>query len=244
LTENTKIEEPSTPGPTTESSTARDLMMPFRVLVSPLRTFSQLAQKPTAKGLITLAVLIVVITAATQYASATRIILTIDGQPIGFAATDSFSSWFISILATTNFYIVLYWLVAASALALVGRFFGKKEVKLRHGLVILGYVLAVLVILYAVRTITYLALPPITFDIASWPPAEQATRDAVLNRMSQEWGSLPVYQFGSYFTLVSFVWLVILGAVAVKAMRDTSWSKSFLVSLTGFMIAVVIFGFP
>ena len=245
MTENTKIkEEPSTPSPPIETSTAMDLMLPFRVLVSPLRTFGQLAQKPTAKGLITLAVLIVAVTTTTQYASATRIFLTINVQPTSFTATDSFPNWFTGILATTNLYIVLYWLVFAAGLALVSRFFGKKEVKLRNVLVILGYLLSVLVVLYAVRTITYLALPPITFDIGSWPPVEQATTDAVLNRMSQEWGSLFVYQFGSYFTLVSFAWLVLLGVIAVKNIRDTSWSKASVVSIAGFMITVLLFGFP
>ena len=221
-----------------------DLMLPFRVLVSPLRTFGQLAQKPTAKGLVTLAVLILVITAAAQYATATRIFLTINGQPTSFTATDLFPNWFTSILATTNLYIVLYWLVFASGLALVGRFFGGKQVKLRSLLVILAYLLSVLIVLYAVRTITYLALPPIAFETGSWPPVEQAQIDAALNLMSQNWGSLLAYQIGSYFTFVSFAWLVLLGVVAVKATRDISWPKASLVSVAGFMFTAFLFGFP
>lgn len=244
MTENTKIEDASTPSPITKSSTAMDLILPFRVLISPLRTFGQLAQKPTAKGLITLAVLILVITAAAQYATATKIFLTINGQPTSFTATDFFANWFTNILATTNIYIVMYWLVFAVGLALVGRFFGGKEVKLRSSFVILGYLLSVLVVLYTVRTITYLALPPIAFETGSWPPVEQAEIDAALSRMSQNWGPLLVYQFGSYFTLVSFAWLVLLGIVAVKAMRDISWPKASLVSVAGFMLTAFLFGLP
>jgi len=244
LTENTKTEEASTPTPINKSSTAMDLMLPFRVLVSPLKTFGQLAQRSSAKGLVTLAVLILVITTAAQYATATRIFLTVDGQPTSFIATGSFANWFTNILASTGFSIILYWLIFASGIALVGRFFGGREVKLRNSLVILAYLLSVLVVLYAVRAVTYLALPPITFATGSWPPVEQADIDAALSSMSQNWGPLLVYQFGSYFTFVSFVWLVLLGVVAVKAMRDISWTKASLVSVIGFMIAVFLFGLP
>jgi hypothetical protein len=135
-------------------------------------------------------------------------------------------------------------LIIAAALALVGRFFGGKEVKLRNSLVILAYLLSVFVVLYAVRAITYLALPPITFEIGSWPPVDEAAINAALELISHNWGSLLVYQFGGYFTFVSLVWLVLLGAIAVKTMRDISWAKASLVSVTGFMIAVLLFGLP
>lgn len=246
MTENTKTEDTSipAPAPTIESSTAMDLMLPFRVLVSPLRTFSQLAQRATAKGLVTLAALIFVVTTAAQYATATKISLTIDGQPISFIATTSFTNWFTNSLASTSFSIILYWLIFATGLALLGRFAGGKEVKLRNALVISAYLLSVLLVLYAVRTITYLALPPITFGTGSWPPVDQTAIDEALTLISQQWGSLLAYQIGSYFTFVSFAWLVLLGAVAVKTMRDTSWSKAALVSVAGFVITVILFGLP
>lgn len=244
MTENKESEEASAPTPPIESSTVMDLILPFRVLVSPLRTFEQLAQRSTAKGLITLAALILVVATASQYATATKIFLTVDSQPTSFVRTDSFASWFPSILATTGFSIILYWLVSASGIALLGRFFGGKEVKLRNSLVIFAYLLSVLVVLYAVRLVTYLALPPITFGIGSWPPVDPTAIDDALSLISQQWGSLFVYQFGSYFTFVAFVWLILLGMVAVKTMRDISWSKASLVSVAGFMITVLLFGLP
>ncbi len=188
--------------------------------------------------------LILIVVAAAQYATATRIFLTINNQPTSFIATDSFANWFTSILASTSFFIVIYWLIVASGLALVSRFFGGKEVKLRNSLVIFAYLLSVFIVLYAVRAITYLALPPITFDVGSWPPVDQVAIDAALERIGQNWGGLLVYQFGSYFTFASLVWLVLLGTIAVKAMREISWTKASLVSVIGFMIAVLLFGLP
>jgi hypothetical protein len=244
MTKNTKTEDTSAQMPIIESSTAKDLLLPFRVLVMPLRTFGQLAQRPTAKGLITLAALIIIIIATSQYATATRIYLTIDGQPASFVLTGSFTNWFTNILASTGIFVLLYWLIIAASIALVGRFFGGKQVKLRTSLVIFAYLLSVFVVLYAVRAITYMALPPITFATSSWPPMDEAAINEVLELISQNWGGLLVYQFGSYFTFVALVWLVLLGAIAVRTMRDISWAKASLVSVAGFMIAVLLFGLP
>ncbi len=244
MTQKPETTDTSAPTPTVESSIIMDLLLPFRVLVTPLRTFGQLAQRSTTKGLVTLAALILIVVAAAQYATATRIFLTINEQPTSFIATDSFANWFTSILASTSLFIVIYWLIVASGLALVSRFFGGKEVKLRNSLVIFAYLLSVFIVLYAVRAITYLALPPITFDIGSWPPVDPTAIDAALERIGQNWGGLLIYQFGSYFTFVSLVWLVLLGTIAVRAMRDISWAKASLVTVIGFMIAVLLFGLP
>jgi Yip1 domain len=243
-TENTKTEETTAPIQPIESSTAMDLLLPLRVLVSPIRTFTQLAQRSTAKGLITLAALIVLIVAAAQYATATRVYLTIDSQSVNFTATASFTTWFAGILGSTISFIVLYWLIIAASLALIGRFFGGKAIGLRTALVIFSYMLSVFIVLYAVRTITYLSLPPITFDVSSWPPTDEVAINAALERISQNWGSLLVYQIGSYFTFAALAWLIILGAIAVKTMREISWTRAALVSITGIMIAALLFGLP
>jgi len=240
----TKTEETTPASKAAESSAAMDLILPFRVLVLPLRTFRQLAQKPTAKGLITLAALIPLVSALAQYASATKIILTVDGQLTSFLATNGFSDWLVRTFTSTIIYILIYWLVFAVGLALTGRFFKGRETSLRHSFVILGYLLSVLVVLYAVRVAMYLALPPISFGISSWPPTEQAGIDEAVALMTQTWGSLYVYQFGTYFSLVAFAWLVLLGGIAVKTMREISWTKASIVSFLGFLFTGLLFGLP
>jgi hypothetical protein len=221
-----------------------DLLLPLRVLVTPIRTFTQLARRPTTKGLVTLVALLGILVAVSQYATATRIYLTINDQPSSLVLTDSFLNWFTNALASTSIFIVLYWLIIAATLALIGRFFGGRQVGLRTSLVVFSYLLSVFVVLYAVRALTYTVLPPITFATGSWPPVDEAATNAALELISQNWGSLLIYQFGSYFTFVALVWLVILGAIAVKAMREISWTKASLISVTGFMIALLLFGLP
>jgi len=241
----TKAEETATESQATKSSTAMDLILPFKVLVMPLGTFRQLAQRPAAKGLVTLAALILVVSALGHYAFATKIILRVDGQLTSFLATSGFADWFTRTFAQTlSLYILMYWFMFALGLALAGRSFKGRETTLRNSFVILGYLLSVLVVLYAVRAVMYLALPSIPFEISSWPPSEQVEIDNVVTLISEIWRPLFIYQFGMYFSLVAFAWLVLLGGVAVKTMREISWAKASIVTFVGFLFPVVLFGLP
>ena len=244
MSEKKTTEEPKKASPVAESSSATDFALPFRVLITPLKTFGQLAQRPTAKGLITLSVLILAITAAAQYASATKIFLTVNGQPASLLASDGFAGWFGAAVLTSSGYAIMYWLVLVVGLALISRTVGGKDVSLRGSLVILGYLLSVFVVIYTVRTIMYLALPSIVFPIGSWPPVDQVDVDAAVSLITRDWDPLLVYQFGKYFTVVGFGWLAVLGTIAVKQMREISWTKASIVSVVGFMFTFFLFGLP
>ena len=230
--------------PPIESSTAKDLILPFRILVSPFRTFKQLAQRPAAKGLITLLALVFAITAAAQYASATRIWLTINTMPTSFLQTDNFATWFAASFSSSILYTLMYWFMLTIGLVLISKTLKGRETSLRNSFVIFGYLLLVFVVLYAVRALMYLALPSIQFQSDSWPPMSQAAVDDALNLMAQSWGPLFAYQFGSYFTFVSLAWLVILGMIAVKTMREISWLKASIVSVIASLITVFLLQFP
>jgi len=225
-------------------ATVKDLALPFRILISPLKTFRQLAQNPNLKGYVSLSALLVVLTATTVYAFASKIFLNINGRT-SFLATDLFNSWFTSNFASTLFYIVFYWLIFASGLALISKTVGGKETSWRALFIVLGYLLSVFIILYAVRTVLYLSLPPLYFEqSSSWPPVEQVEADAALTLISQDWGRLYTYQFLTYFPLIAFAWLVILGAIAVKVLREVSWARALMVSVIGLFITLFLFGPP
>lgn len=228
-----------------ENATIREIFLPFTILISPIKAFSQLAQRPAAKGLISVSALVLIAAAAAQYASATKIIIEINGEPTSFVATDLFVTWLTNIFLSTSFSILLYWLVLASGLALISRTFGGKQISWRVLYVSFGYLLSVFMVLYAVRAVVYLTLPSLYFEnVSSWPPLDQVQVDYALNLMAENWGSNYVYQFGSFFTLVAFVWLVVLGAIAVKTIREISWRKAAAVSIIGFSITLFLFGFP
>jgi hypothetical protein len=221
-----------------------DLILPFRILVSPLRTFKQLAQRPAAKGLITLFALVFAITAAAQYASATRIWLTINNVSTSFLQTGNFTTWFAASFSTSILYTIMYWFMLTIGLVLISKTLKGKDTGLRNSFVAFGYLLSVFVVLYAVRALMYLALPSIQFQTDSWPPMSQTAVDDALILMAQSWGPLFAYQFGSYFTLVSLAWLVILGMIAVKTMREVSWVKASIVSVVASLITVFLLQLP
>jgi len=241
---NAETEVVATRSEATKGSTVMDLILPLRVLVMPLKTFSQLAQKPTAKGLITLAALVLMVSALSQYVSATKIILRVDGQLTSFLATGGFTDWFIGTFTSTTLYILVYWLAFAVFLALTSRFFKGRETTLRSSFVILAYLLSVFVVLYAVRAAMSLALPSISFETSSWPPSDPVEKDNAVALMNQTWEHLFIYQFLTYFSLVAFVWLVLLGGIAVKTMREISWTKASVVSIVGFLFTLFFFGLP
>jgi len=223
----------------------KDLVLPFRILISPFKTFSQLVQKTSLKGLISLSALIIVVVAAAQYASATKIDLQIDGQRTSFLATSAFNDWFASSLVWTAFWILLYWLAFTSFLMLISKTFGGKDISWRILFVNFAYLLSVFIVLYAVRAAVYFALPTLYFqDISSWPPVDTEVANAASKLMTDSWGPLFAYQFGIFFTLIAFAWLIVLGAIAVKALREVTWGKAVAVSVIGFSIVLFLFGLP
>jgi len=225
-----------------ENTVIKDIVLPFKILISPLKTFRQLAQKPDAKGLVSLSAVLLLVTAASLYASATKIDINIDGQRTSLTATNVFNGWFASSVAITILSILLYWLVFASGLALISRILGGKEISLRALFVCLAYMLSVSVVLYAVRVVVYLALPSVYFETSSsWPPVDV---DAASNLFEQSWSPLFAFQFGTVFTFVAFLWLVLLGAIAVRAQREFTWGKAFAVSFAGFSITLLLLGLP
>jgi len=231
----------STPTPT---RSLKDLVLPFKILVSPFKTFSQLAQSPRVVGLASLLGLLVAFAAITIYASATKIDLNINDQRTSFVVTEAFNGWFVSSVTSTMLNILLYWLVFATGLAIISRMFAGKQTSLALQLVSLAYLLSVFIALYAVRFVIYLALPPIPFNISSWPPTSEADVTNVLNLMKETWGPLPAYQFATIFSFLGFVWLLIMGAIAVKYLREVSWVKAFAVSIIGFAVTLLLFGVP
>lgn len=228
-----------------EKKTLSAVILPFKVLISPSKAFNEIAQNPSFKGLFPLSALILVVIAATLYAFASKIVLNING-PTSLLATDFFPSWYTNVFVSTLVYIILYWSVFASSLALLSKMLGGKETSWRAVLVVLASLLSVFIILYAVRALMYLALPSIYFtDNSSWPPVSQSPEEsAAFALFSQSWSSLSVYQFLNFFPWFALAWLVALGAMAIRALREVSWTRATIVSVICFAIALILFGLP
>lgn len=227
-----------------ELTTAKQIALPFKVLISPIRTFSQLAQKPAAIGLISLSALILLVTAAFLYAYATRLIININNQPTSFLVTDFFSGWYVGVFTSTALNIFLYWAIFAIGLTLISRMFGGKDTSWRAMLVVFGYVSSIFIVLYGVRAVMYLALPPIDFYfLSTWPPnSDQISQTSQL--FQDTWGPLYAYQLTSVFTYAALGWLVLLAAIAVRALRGVGWGRAIAVAAISFTFTLFLFGIP
>jgi len=228
-----------------ELTTAEQMILPFKVLISPLKTFGQLAQKPAAMGLISLSALILLVTAVTLYTSATRIIININGQPTNLLVTDYFSPWYVGVFASTALNVFLYWAILALGLTLISRMFGGKDTSWRAMLVVFGYVSSVFIVLYVVRAVMYLALPSIDFYfLSTWPPTSESQRSQIVQLVQDMWGPLYAYQLTNMFTFVALAWFVLLAAIAVRALRGVGWGRAIAVAAISFTFTLLLFGMP
>jgi len=243
-TEPATAEQAEVPVQVPEMTTAKQLFLPLKVLISPLKTFSFLAQRPSTKGLISLSALILVLTASTLYAFASRVVVNINEQRTSFLVLGSFNNWYTSYIASTVFGIVLYWLVFATGIILISRLLGGKNVSLRILFTSLAYLLSVFVFLYAVRTVIYLTLPSLYFkDLSNWPPMNETERNSAISVIEKGWGTLPS-EIELVLSFAALVWLAVLGAVAVKTLREVNWSKAVLVSLSVIAFTFLLFRLP
>lgn len=240
------IEEQPTPTAeqAPELTTVKQMLLPLKILISPVKTFGQLVHKSALKGLLSLSALILVATAATLYTFATKVFVNINDQPTSFLAADSFSNWYISYLVSTTFGIVVYWLIFATGLVLISRMLGGKDISFRILFPDLAYLLSVFVILYAVRTVVYWTLPSLYFsELSHWPPINDAEISSAVSVIEKNWGSLPS-EIDFIFSFASFAWLAILGTAAVKVLRELQWKRAILVSVIAITFTFFLLRLP
>ena len=103
------------------------MFSPLKVLVSPFKTFREMSQNPQAKGLLLVLALLLAATAGTQYTSASKIFLVINGQPTSLLNSNIFTGYMISSLVDIALIFLANWIIYAGALFLLVKAFGEKE---------------------------------------------------------------------------------------------------------------------
>lgn len=242
MTKLTNTTEPQEEAPSklTERQTLKSLVYPFKVIVFPFKTFKEIAQNPDIKGVILLAGIVLLATASVQFASASKIFLTLYTPPSGLLATNLFSGYLLSAMVESLFAFILNWLIYAGALLLIGRLLGEKGSPWRPFLILVGYAFSVVIIRVAVSAILISTLPQIDFQLNTWPPVTEKDAVHASDQINAIWGPTLAFQAGVYFNLLIDAWLVMLGAIAVHAYRQISWSKAATISLTAYFIYFIL----
>lgn len=212
------------------------IVYPFKVIVSPLRAFKEIAQNPSIVGAVVLFALLLVTNAASLYASASKIILKIDGSPISLLASSMFSDFMLlsSIEMALAFFVT--WFVYASILFLLMKILGEKSQRWLPFFILVGYVFSVFIIRTVVTTLLISTLPDLPLEISEWPPATPEDYTAYTNTFNAVWASTLASQVTTFVFLIVYGWFIALSAVAVHASREITWRKAMVISLVALLV--------
>jgi len=234
---STADQQGETPSKLTENQKLKALVYPFKVIVSPFKAFKEIAQNPDIKGFALIIGLILLATLGVQFSWASKIILTIGTQPTSLFATTLFPGFLLSAMIETIFVFLLNWLVFSGALFLITMVLSQGGSPWRRFLILIGYAFSVFIIRVAASAVLISTLPEIDFrPLATWPPITEDEATLVRDRINAAWGDSMVFQVGMYFNLAIDAWLVMLGAIAVHASREITWSKAVTVSVIAYFI--------
>lgn len=205
---------------------------PLRVLVSPLKAFQRIAAYPDLRGLLLVIVLLIAAAAGLQFTVSSKI------QLMGTSLVDTsfFESVLVSGVVQSFSIFIISWLIFAAALLLLSSLLGAKGGSWSQLFIIIGYALSVFVLRTVVSALLILTLPPINFNLSAWPPTTETDITNVNNQIAADWGPLPGFQVGGYINLIFDAWLVILGAVAMRAYKGVTWSRAAIIAVTAYLI--------
>ncbi len=222
---------------------------PFRVIVSPLKTFKEIMQNPDFKGILLIAGIVTLGTGVLYYAQSSKLFFSIGGTPTNFVASNEFAGGLATALTSTVLYFAFNWLVFGGILFLVMRGFGQKGGSWRLFFILVGYAFSVMIIQSVVNASLALTLPNIYFsNITMWPSTQDETQTfnkLVNDGIQANWGPTPAYQAIAYylsFPLINIIdiWLVILSVVVVRTFAGMSWGKSAIVSVCAYAIRLLL----
>jgi hypothetical protein len=234
---NEPRQEQLTPNELTKHSLRKALAYPFEVLVSPLKAYKEIVQNPDARGLILVVGLVLLATVAVQLASASKIFLSLYTPPSSLLVTNLLIGYLLTALVGTGLSFVLQWLIFAGALLLFARLLGEKgSSPWRQFFTLIGYAFSVFIIRIGVSAVLISTLPPIDFQLATWPPPNASESLIASDRISNIWGPMFAYQAGVYFNLLIDVWLVILSTIALHTHREITWGKAAMVSVIAYFL--------
>ena len=128
------------------------------------------------------------------------------------------------------------WLLFAGALLVITTVMGAKGGSWRPFFVLVGYAFTVFVVRAAVTAVLISTLPQVNLNLSSWPPTTDAEKTDYSNQISTVWGPLAASQALQYLNFAIDAWLAFLGAIAVHACREVTWSRAATISATAYLV--------
>jgi hypothetical protein len=132
---------------------------------------------------------------------------------------------FIILQVVLNF--AMNWVLWAGILMIVAKLFNEDLGHWNVFFVIIAYSFIVTVVYTLIRAVPFSTLPPLNVPLDA---------DAFTALLGTSWSPLLAYQLWLYIPLIGEVWIAALGAVVVRLMKETTWSKAATIAAVAFAI--------
>ena len=144
-----------------------------------------------------------------------------------FASEAAFNVQLAYSLVQTSVDFLLQWLLLSGIATLALKSFSAWKGSWKNLISTLGYAYSVSIIYYGALIPIFLLLPRIFLP-------HRITYEEYLTLYQGSWG-LPV----SLLSLVHYVWITILCAIALRKTQELSWGKAFLIGFTAFIMSIL-----
>jgi hypothetical protein len=149
------------------------------------------------------------------------------GDFVPFASETAFTVQLVYSLVQSSVDFLLQWLILSGIAVLALKSFSDWRGSWKNLMSTVGYVYAASIIYYGALIPLFLLLPQILLP-------HQITYVEYIALYQSSWG-LPV----SLLSLIHYVWITILCAIALRKIQELSWGKAFLVGFTAFIMSVL-----
>jgi len=170
-----------------------------------------------------------------DWSSSANLTMKIDGlffrkfsSPI---ITGQFSILLPSLLIQVVMNFAMNWILWAGILILVAKLFQEDLGRWNVFFVIIGYSFIATVVYTLVSVVPLSTLPMLNVPLDA---------DAFNALLDASWRPLLAYQLWLYIPVIGEVWIAALGAVVVRLMKETAWSKAATIAAVAFAIRFLL----
>jgi len=145
--------------------------------------------------------------------------------------TGEFSGLIIPIMLQVVMNFAMDWILWAGILIIVAKLFQEDLGRWNVFFVIIGYSFIATVVYTLVNAVSLSTLPMLNVPLDA---------DALNALLDVSWRPLLAYQLSLYIPVIGEVWIAALGAVVVRLMKETTWSKAATIVAVAFAIRFLL----
>jgi hypothetical protein len=168
-----------------------------------------------------------------------NITLLIDGlffRGVYKLAIENISNYLVTISVYSIMQFILKWVFFGGLIYVMAKMLFKSEIVWKPTLISAGYALMPLVVQAVLDVALFSTLPTLHYPLEFFSGVGGESLIAQNAIIEKTWF---VSQMSSYIELAAIFWTIALGAIATRLLTSFSWSKSALISMIAYFVAMV-----